>query len=314
MKIKSKYICCVLTILLFVSFLNAYQFAVSETAIPKGVKKYYSYGVEDKTIMPVKNRLYDLGYCDDIDVSSSWLNNRLKTAVMEFQKNNGLTVDGKINTKLYEVLFSNAAVRAKSSIPRGKTSELEPQSLKKTQSTNIRKPSTLKKDKEIDAGTVIGIIVAIALILFFLIYIFQASFGPKLFNVQTELARIDNMNGVSFESWCASLLTKCGYHNVKVTKATGDYGADIVCYHNGDKTVVQCKRYSNKVNLKPIQEILGGKHHYGASEMMVITNSYFTDSARQLAKESGVVLWDRRSLINIMNSINTRYSKEQKTH
>ena len=35
---------------------------------------------------------------------------------------------------------------------------------------------------------------------------------------------------------------------------------------------------------------------YNADKCMVITNSYFTKGARELAKAAGVILWDRTIL------------------
>ena len=138
------------------------------------------------------------------------------------------------------------------------------------------------------------------------------SLKPKFYNIESELAAIDKMRGLAFENWSAQLLKNLGYRDVSVTKGSGDYGADIVCYDNGDKAVVQCKRYQKNVGISPIQEILGARIHYRASKMIVMTNSHFTQAAIKLASESGVALWDRGLLRNKMGIVNNMYAKSVK--
>ena len=120
------------------------------------------------------------------------------------------------------------------------------------------------------------------------------------------------MDGKSFENWCAELLRNIGYKRVETTKASGDYGADILCVINGEKAVVQCKRYNKPVGIKSVQEILGARIYYNAEIMLVITNQSFTEAAIKLAADSHVHLWNRTELQNRMNSINSVYARENK--
>lgn len=75
-----------------------------------------------------------------------------------------------------------------------------------------------------------------------------------------------------------------------------DYGADLVAEFNGQRTVVQAKRYRHPVGLKPVQEVTGARAHYRAGRAMVVTNSSFTPQAVKLAHSTGVELWDRSRL------------------
>ncbi|CEG26323.1 type II restriction endonuclease family protein [Bacillus sp. B-jedd] len=107
---------------------------------------------------------------------------------------------------------------------------------------------------------------------------------------------IDKMDGIKFEHYLKELYSAIGY-TAKVTQASGDFGADLVLSQNGRKIVVQAKRYSKNVGVKAVQEIKAAQSHYNAGEAWVITNSYFTKAAMELAKSNSVKLIDRDHLI-----------------
>nr|DAG18876.1 MAG TPA: Restriction endonuclease [Caudoviricetes sp.] len=119
-----------------------------------------------------------------------------------------------------------------------------------------------------------------------------------LSQVNIDWHDIDYMEGHMFEHYIAQLLRKNGFQHVEVTVASGDYGTDIIAHKNGLKYAIQCKRYSpgSRIGLKPVQEIYSGRIHYNADAAVVITNLYFSENAKVLAKETGVVLWDRDKL------------------
>lgn len=110
---------------------------------------------------------------------------------------------------------------------------------------------------------------------------------------------VDRMKGDVFEKYLKALLKKRGY-KVDTTSFTGDYGADLVLSNNDDKIVVQAKRYSSKVGIKAVQEIVSAKNYYGANECWVVTNNYYTGPAINLATSNNVKLIDRNMLIEWM--------------
>ncbi len=112
-----------------------------------------------------------------------------------------------------------------------------------------------------------------------------------------QIAHIDAMTGEEFEEYVAELLRFQGY-KVRMTPRSGDYGVDIVASKDGLKTAVQIKRYSKKLDQKPIREAVTGMtvRQYGCTNAMVVTNSTFTKAAEFLAKESGCELVDREKL------------------
>lgn len=131
---------------------------------------------------------------------------------------------------------------------------------------------------------------------------------PKIYEVSLET--IDNMDGFAFEFFIKELLDKISYKNVTVTNGSGDFGIDVIAEKDGIKYGFQCKLYSDKVGNSAVQEAYAGKMHYGCNTAIVITNNYFTNAAISQAEETGVVLWDRDMLVNMMKEakINSRFS------
>lgn len=111
---------------------------------------------------------------------------------------------------------------------------------------------------------------------------------------------IDTMSGTEFEDFMAEILHRSGIEVLELTKAGGDFGADIIVLHEGERTAVQCKRYSRPIGVKAVQEAVSAKDYYKCTKAAVITNSDFTRQARELAAESGVILWDREAVYGFM--------------
>jgi Predicted endonuclease distantly related to archaeal Holliday junction resolvase and Mrr-like restriction enzymes len=121
--------------------------------------------------------------------------------------------------------------------------------------------------------------------------------------LNSHIFEIDKMEGVEFEKYLKILYEKDGY-NVKTTPISNDYGADLIIQKYDIKTVVQAKRSQGKVGNTAIQEVVAAKYHYEADRAIVITNSYFTDNAKRLAKSNDIELIDRDKLIQLSYNIN----------
>lgn len=100
-----------------------------------------------------------------------------------------------------------------------------------------------------------------------------------------------NMDGVSFEDYCAHLLSVSGYKKLEMTKASGDQGVDIIATYKREKYAIQCKYYSTPIGNRAIQEVYAGKVYYECDKAMVMTNQGFTRSARALGESVDVQLW-----------------------
>ena len=126
--------------------------------------------------------------------------------------------------------------------------------------------------------------------------------NDSYFSVQNyTIEDIDELDGIDFELFLQKLFTKLGY-TAEITQSTGDQGADLILSKLGRKIAVQAKRYNTKLDNTPIQEVLGAKAYYGCNETMVVTNSYFTKKAIELAHVNQVQLIDRDDLIELLES------------
>ena len=116
------------------------------------------------------------------------------------------------------------------------------------------------------------------------------------------LENVDTFNGMQFEKWCSDLLISNGFVNVTTTKASGDQGVDILAEKGEIKYAIQCKCYSNDLGNSPVQEVHAGKSIYRCHIGVVMTNRHFTNGAKELAAATGVLLWDREKLLQMMSN------------
>lgn len=116
----------------------------------------------------------------------------------------------------------------------------------------------------------------------------------------------DHMDGHEFENFCATILKQNGFKNVSVTKCSGDQGIDILASKDGIKYGIQCKCYASEVGNKAVQEAFSGKTFYNRHVGVVLTNNYFTPSAKELAEKNGIILWDRKQLLKMIEFSSTQ--------
>lgn len=125
--------------------------------------------------------------------------------------------------------------------------------------------------------------------------------------LNSTLEMVDAMSGEEFEEFLKIHFEKLGYQ-VQLTPKSNDYGIDLICkkrkrveneQENG--FVIQAKRYKGKVGVAAVQQVIAGTKYYNCKYGMVITNSYFTSNAWELAKKSGITLWDRKVLHEKLN-------------
>lgn len=110
-----------------------------------------------------------------------------------------------------------------------------------------------------------------------------------------NLPMIDLMSGEQFEHFVAYLFNSLGY-NATCTKLSGDQGIDVIAKKGETIIAIQTKCYTKSVGNHAIMEAVAGAKYYKANRAMVVTNSRFTKSAVDLAKNNNVILWDRKIL------------------
>jgi len=117
--------------------------------------------------------------------------------------------------------------------------------------------------------------------------------------LQLEMAEVDAMDPRAFEVLVAHLLNAQGYRT-QLTKASGDFGVDVVASNGQRRIAVQVKRYYRPLPSDPIGEVLVGMPHYHCNECMVVTNSTFTRPAVLAAAPHPCTLVDRHELARWM--------------
>jgi HJR/Mrr/RecB family endonuclease len=104
------------------------------------------------------------------------------------------------------------------------------------------------------------------------------------------------MDPIEFEHFIGDQFKKRGYR-VSVTKATGDQGIDLICYKDGKKVIVQCKKYHNQVPSQAVMNLIGAKHFHDAHEAILITTGQFTNAGKAYANKTNIQLIDGKQLI-----------------
>lgn len=121
----------------------------------------------------------------------------------------------------------------------------------------------------------------------------------KIFLLETT--DINNLDDRDFEIFCAEVFKKQGF-SVDLTKATNDYGRDIIL--NGS-IYVECKRFNKKESVgRPIlQKLLGSMDMFNIKKGIVITTGRYSKTAIEAAKMSGkLILWDSYDLFKFLKS------------
>ena len=112
-----------------------------------------------------------------------------------------------------------------------------------------------------------------------------------------QAADIAAMAPIAFEHHCAAVLQAQGWR-CKITRASGDFGVDIVAEHSGTSVVIQVKKWREPVNLSAVQEVAAGVAMYRATHGAVVSVSGYRKSARKLARANKVRLLNYPDLFN----------------
>lgn len=116
---------------------------------------------------------------------------------------------------------------------------------------------------------------------------------------RSGIGDVDAMSGRDFEARLAALFAALGYA-VTRTRATGDFGADLLLERDGERVSVQAKRYDGVVGIEAVQQVIGSTRYYDATQALVVTNSTCTPAAAALAAAHGVELMEREVLVGLL--------------
>lgn len=124
-----------------------------------------------------------------------------------------------------------------------------------------------------------------------------------LHNIDVDDIDLNDTNPYNFEKQCANVLKEYGW-DANTTPKSSDQGVDVIATKNGKTVAIQCKLYSKPVGNKAVQEVNTGKSYYKADYAVVVSNNTYTSSARQLAKNCGVLLLFYDDLKNLDKTLN----------
>lgn len=115
-----------------------------------------------------------------------------------------------------------------------------------------------------------------------------------------DLRQVGELTPSQFEAYVAwRLFARRGYHvnNVRDVK---DGGVDIVVTDEwGQQAIVQCKRYRGTVGSPIVRDLYGTMIHSGVGYAYLVTNSTFSEEARQWAAGKPIELIDGRRLVEL---------------
>jgi restriction system protein len=101
------------------------------------------------------------------------------------------------------------------------------------------------------------------------------------------------LSPTQFEKWCAARIRERGYRVTEVG-GQGDHGIDLIAEREGERLVVQCKRWLGVrlVGEPQVRDLFGAMHHERATGAMVITTGVFSDPAIAWSAGKAIQLLD----------------------
>lgn len=115
------------------------------------------------------------------------------------------------------------------------------------------------------------------------------------------------LSPAEFEDLVAELFESYG-HQAQVAGGASDHGVDVLVQSaQGEKWVVQCKRYAGSVGEPVVRDLYGVLQHEAAQRAYLVTTGSFTTQARAWAEGKPIMLYDGESLVKlVMRTVNRK--------
>ncbi|HAU1232914.1 TPA: DEAD/DEAH box helicase, partial [Legionella pneumophila] len=137
--------------------------------------------------------------------------------------------------------------------------------------------------------------------------------------MQMDFKKIDDLSPQDFEFFVRDLFVLSGWVDPVITNvgkeyAHGDGGVDIFAYKNKRKFAIEVKqrKLGTTVNVDALNQLVTGGKLANASNMILVTNSYFSSEVQVRALRLGVELVDRDALKNLFVKKHSEIGREIK--
>jgi len=117
-----------------------------------------------------------------------------------------------------------------------------------------------------------------------------------------RLRRLDMMTSTEFEKFLQWFFSQQGYLIIK-TKTGHEQGTDFILITRNIRIAIEAKRWNSKVGNRAVQQINSGKLFHRCDRAWVITNNYFTEQAKELARSCNVELINRDGLNEMISRV-----------
>jgi restriction system protein len=125
----------------------------------------------------------------------------------------------------------------------------------------------------------------------------------KRFKTTKSMSDLRSLSCRQFESYIGELFREQGYF-VMETDEGPDNGVDLVLSKDGEKTYVQCKHWkANSVGVEKVRELLGAMTAGGAHNGIFVASGYYTNPAKEFARECGIRLVDGDELARLIGNM-----------
>jgi len=123
-------------------------------------------------------------------------------------------------------------------------------------------------------------------------------FAPPRVATAATATALDTLTGVEFEATMQRVLQHRGW-NVSLTKASGDFGADLLGTDpDGTTWAIQAKRWKDSVGIEAVQQVIGAQAYYRAQRALLMSTAPLTKAAQELAQHVGVTVWLREDILS----------------
>ncbi len=105
-------------------------------------------------------------------------------------------------------------------------------------------------------------------------------------------AELIALTPTQFEARVELLLADLGWVQLQRRGGSGDRGVDLVGQFEGQRYVIQCKRYTKNVPPAMVRDLVGALHIQRADRALLVTTSGFTRQGHAEVRGQPVELWD----------------------